>query len=208
MPKSVGQDPNIINGGQSVSSPAWQNFSMIKQLSGWIRDVSIWLQQLLWWWYSVKVTSPSHWFDRQSLSSSEHVSGDTRCFTRLKPSLTDSVMCGRGYSCVKISQPPPIFDLYGQFVAPERRGGYTTIFRGCFVLDMLMVRPNWLSGCRHLTLPSTYRTSVFSPRRGWSTVGAPPKISAINQISSRYITTSLYQYYLLSFYYDSVFKHK
>ena len=47
--------------------------------------------------------------------------------------------CGRGYSCVKISQPPPMFDLYGQFVAPERRGGYITIFRGCFVLDMLMV---------------------------------------------------------------------
>ena len=206
MPKSVGQDPNIINGGQSVSrSPTWPNFSMIKQLSGWIRDVSIWLQQLSWWWLFVKVTSPSQWSDCQSLWSSDLVSGDTRCFTRLRPSLTDSVMCGRGYSCVKISQPPPIFDLYGQFVAPERRGGYTTIFRGCFVLDMLMVRPPWLSHWRHLTLPSTYRMSVSSPRQGWSTAGAPPKISAINQISSRSVTTSLDQFYLLSFYYDNVF---
>ena len=32
-----------------------------------------------------------------------------------------------------------MFDLYGQFVSPEKRGGYITIFRGCFVLDMLMV---------------------------------------------------------------------
>ena len=152
--KSVGQDPNIINGGQSVSSPTWLNFSRIKQLSGWIRDVSIWQQQRWWWWLFVKVRSPSQWSDGQSLWSSEDVTGDTRCFTRLKPSLTDSAMCGRGYSCVKISQPPPIFDLYGQFVAPERRGGYTTIFRGCFVLDMLMVRPDRGSQCRLLTWAS------------------------------------------------------
>ena len=66
-------------------------------------------------------------------------SGETRCYTRLEPSLSGSAMCGAGSSCVKISQPPPMFDLYGYFVPPERRGPPITLYRGCFVLDMLKV---------------------------------------------------------------------
>ena len=32
------------------------------------------------------------------------ISADTRCYTRLEPRLRDSVFCGAGYSCVKITQ--------------------------------------------------------------------------------------------------------
>ena len=32
------------------------------------------------------------------------LSADTRCYTRLEPRLRDSVFCGAGYSCVKITQ--------------------------------------------------------------------------------------------------------
>lgn len=32
-----------------------------------------------------------------------------------------------------------MFDLYGYFVPPERRGPPITLYRGCFVLDMLKV---------------------------------------------------------------------
>ena len=71
--------------------------------------------------------------------SGSSCSGETRCYTRLEPSLSGSAMCGAGSSCVKISQPPPMFDLYGYFVPPERRGPPITLYRGCFVLDMLKV---------------------------------------------------------------------
>ena len=46
-----------------------------------------------------------------------------------------------------ITQPAPMFDLYGYFVAPERRGPPVTLFRGCFVLDLLSVNINIIIFC-------------------------------------------------------------
>merc|ERR1712098_546070 len=59
-----------------------------------------------------------------------------RCYTTVDLTLDKSVLCGSRYSCLKVSQPPPIFNIYGEFVPPERRGGHVTKYRGCFVLDM------------------------------------------------------------------------
>ena len=44
--------------------------------------------------------------------------------------------CGHGYSCLKITKPPDVFNMYGEFVPPDRRREDITLFRGCFVLDV------------------------------------------------------------------------
>ena len=65
---------------------------------------------------------------------------NTRCYTSLEPSHSASVQCGHGYSCLKISKPPEVFNMFGEFVPPDQRPGDVALFRGCFVLDVLKVR--------------------------------------------------------------------
>ncbi|XP_023332068.1 uncharacterized protein LOC111704157 [Eurytemora carolleeae] len=65
------------------------------------------------------------------------VSG-TRCYIQPIPDKRFSVECGESSSCIKISQPPYLFNQYGEFLAPDRRPGFSTLFRGCFVIDMHM----------------------------------------------------------------------
>ena len=47
-----------------------------------------------------------------------------------------STQCGHGYSCLKITKPPEVFNMVGEFVHPNKRNSDITLFRGCFVLDV------------------------------------------------------------------------
>ena len=47
--------------------------------------------------------------------------------------------CGPGYSCLKITKPAEVFNMYGEFVPPGKRRGGITVFRGCFILDLQQV---------------------------------------------------------------------
>ena len=62
-----------------------------------------------------------------------------RCYTSLDLSTRASVQCGRGYSCLKVTRPSQVFSRSGRYVPPDRRPGVTTLYRGCFVLDILKV---------------------------------------------------------------------
>ena len=46
------------------------------------------------------------------------------------------LQCGTASSCVKISRPTNMFDVWGHFVPPDERRPPETLFRGCFVLDL------------------------------------------------------------------------
>ena len=78
-----------------------------------------------------------------------------------------------------------MFDLYGYFVAPERRGPPVTLFRGCFVLDLLSVNIIIIFVCgykqnRDLPIvlhisPQTFQQRSFAHFLLFS-FGIPPKI--------------------------------
>ena len=191
--KSVGQDPNIINGGQSVSSPTWLNFSRIKQLSGWIRDVSIWQQQRWWWWLFVKVSSPSViWRLIIVIFRGRDWRHSVLHQTETLPDWLCDVWAGL-LLCQDLPAAPnirPVRPVRG----PGEEGRLHHHLQG-------LLRPGHVDGptwpglsVQTSNLSFTSRTSVSSPRRGWSIVGAPLKISVISQISSHHITTSLDQF--------------
>ena len=44
-----------------------------------------------------------------------------------------------GYSCLKVTQPTQVFNVFGEYVPPAERTGDTVVYRGCYVLDILKV---------------------------------------------------------------------
>ena len=77
-----------------------------------------------------------------------------------------------------------MFDLYGYFVAPERRGPPVTLFRGCFVLDLLSVNIIIIFVCgykQNRDLPIVLYISPQTFQRCFAhfllfSFGIPPKI--------------------------------
>ena len=101
----------------------------------------------------------------------------------------DYPKCGVGYSCLKITQPSQVFNVYGEYVPPAERRGDTTVFRGCFVLDIHKVTTYYCGNAGEKTMfycPSLImfnhnvsRMYVTLLPMVSTTVGALPEISAM-----------------------------
>ena len=112
----------------------------------------------------------------------------------------------QGYSCVKISQPPALFDFYGYFVPPEQRGNPITLFRGCFVLDLMqvkLIKKTWkysLGTSSDFNINFFLRTFATHLTLVWNTVGAHLEICAINRQKNSSLMVNIHIWYFTIFF--------